>query len=65
VEQIYGTKKSVTTVLVAFDVDQMQPYRVRAGAGVIDTRLTNWASEPPFGTQVRNFLRSFVLSKLL
>jgi len=52
VEQLYRTKKSVTAVLVTFDMDQMEPYRVRA-SGVIDPRHMNWASELSIGTQVR------------
>jgi hypothetical protein len=52
IEQLSGTKKSVTAILVAFDMDQMEPYRVRA-SGVIDPRLMNWAPESSFGTQVR------------
>ena len=58
IEQLYSTKRSVTAILVAFDMDQMEPYRVRAGS-MIDSRVTNWTGEPAFGTQVRYLLHLF------
>ena len=52
IRQLHSTKRSVAAILVAFDMDQMKPYRVCVG-GVIDPRLTNWTGEPAFDTQVR------------
>jgi hypothetical protein len=39
-EQLCSMRQSVTAVLVAFDMDQMEPYHIRTG-GLIDPRLMN------------------------
>jgi len=51
IDQLHNTRRTVTAVLVAIDMDQMEPYRVRVSS-VIDPRLLNWSGELSFGTQV-------------
>lgn len=51
IDQLRNTKRTVTAVLIAIDMDQMDPYRVRVSS-VIDPRLSNWSGDLSFGTQV-------------
>lgn len=51
VDQLRQTRRSVTAVLVAFDMDQMEPYRSRMST--VDPRVPNWSgTELRYGTHV-------------
>ncbi|KAI0260989.1 hypothetical protein BGY98DRAFT_75869 [Russula aff. rugulosa BPL654] len=51
IDQLRSTRRTMTAILVAIDMDQMEPYRVRVSSA-IDPRVANWSGESSFGTQV-------------
>ncbi len=52
-------KRQVNAVLISFDIDLLEPFRIRT-AGVIDPRLPSWSgAELRFGTHV-----SFLIIRL-
>ena len=52
IEQLHSMKQSVTSVLVAFDMDHMEPYRVHA-CSAMDPQHMSRTGESTIGTQVR------------
>jgi hypothetical protein len=50
-DQLEQTRRTVTAILIAFDMDQMELYRSRVSA--VDPRVPNWSgSELRYGTHV-------------